>query len=98
MDTSDELARRMYNNQVVRHQAGANTEFASIQSRVESLASAIRGGEITIALGSAKNLACEVADLVSYLSALETLNNVECLLVRQDTDEHPAAESTEEKP
>lgn len=93
MDTSDELARRMYNNQVVRHQAGANTEFASIQSRVESLASAIRGGEITIALGSAKNLAREVADLVSYLSALETLNNVECLVAGQDTATKPSRPS-----
>ncbi|MFG2001616.1 hypothetical protein ACGFNU_20940 [Spirillospora sp. NPDC048911] len=98
MTSPDPLSARMFRNQIVRHQAGANSEFANIQRRIASLGEDIQHGNVTTALGSARNLAREVADLVSRLAALETLNDVECLVARQDAGEPSIAESTKEKP
>lgn len=82
MTTPDPLAVRMFEQQIKRHEGNARNDFASIRSRVESLAGPLESlgkSDTVIALGAAKNLARDVADLISALSALDTLKDVEFL-------------------
>ncbi|HEY9412392.1 MAG TPA: hypothetical protein VIP77_22630 [Jiangellaceae bacterium] len=79
MTAPDPLVVRIYDNQISRHEAGARSEFANVQGKVESLArdlETLDKSSTSIALGAAKNLARDVADLVSHLSALTTLHGV----------------------
>lgn len=90
MTAPDPLAVRIFEQQIKRHQANARNDFASVQGKVQSLASyleALSNGDVVIALGSAKNLARDVADLIADLSALVTLNDVDFLT--KDTEATP---------
>ncbi|MFC4048324.1 hypothetical protein ACFOY4_01400 [Actinomadura syzygii] len=79
----DPLAVRVFEQQVNRHEVNARNDFASVQGRVQSLTHALEtlsSADVGIALGAAKNLARDVADLISDLAALATLKDVAFLV------------------
>ncbi|TDD97718.1 hypothetical protein [Actinomadura rubrisoli] len=89
MAQPDPVAARVFEGQVSRHQAGARGEFANVKRNVESLTRDLEildKSSTSIALGSAKNLARDVADLIAHLSALATLHDMK-FLAKPDTEE-----------
>ena len=83
MTAPDPLNVRTFNNQIKRHKSNARRDFANVQRSVQSIAANLESlgpNDIVLALGSARNLARDVADLIAGLSALDTLKDVEFLV------------------
>ena len=83
MPAPDPLVARVFEMQLRRHRDGARNELKNAQGKVQSLAQDLDEGSkesIVIALGTAKNLARDLADLIAHLSALTTLQDVEFLV------------------
>lgn len=87
MPAPDPLVVRAYNSQVERHRSNARQEAASIRGRINAISADLESGSVTMPLGSAKNMAREVADLIAALSALAVLADLEFPTTDQDAKE-----------
>lgn len=76
---ADPIAVRGYRNQVKRYTNNARREAAEIKARIASISADIDRGAATLALGAARNMARDLAELTTALSALEALKDVEFL-------------------
>lgn len=86
---SEPLAQRLLARQLDRHRLNIGRDIDEVRRRAAALPDDLHDpGGVTIALGSAKTLAREVAELVANLSALNVATDLESLI--HDAPEPPA--------
>jgi hypothetical protein len=74
---ADKLHVRAFDSQERRYLKNALAEAASIEAHMRTINADLKtGGKVTVALGAAKNLARDAAELVSALSSLAILHDM----------------------
>lgn len=80
----DDLAGRMYHNEVSRHRKKAERALRDLRTKATNLETYLRGNELPTAVGAARNAASDLAELTEALSALQALTDVGFLVTEKE--------------